>query len=67
MAGVGNITLDLSVSWENQAEFERLLKEFEEAKNVYHKALNALNNFHPDIKVVSNKKKGRFNEYEQTD
>jgi hypothetical protein len=67
MASVGNISLSLSISWKNQDEFERLLKEFENAKNAYYEALDALNNFHPDIKVVSNKKKGRFIEYEQED
>lgn len=67
MDSVGNISLSLSISWKNQDEFERLLKEFENAKNAYYEALDALNNFRPDIKVVSNKKKGRFIEYEQED
>lgn len=67
MAGVGNISLNLSVSWQNQEEFSKLLKEFHDAQKIYLEALNALNNFRPDIKVVSNKKKGRFIEYEQED
>lgn len=53
-----SLSIDLSISWENQDEFQRLLKNVDETQQAYQKALQELSEFKPDIQVVSGVKKG---------
>ncbi|MGT2683388.1 hypothetical protein [Streptococcus porci] len=57
-----NFTIDLSVSWDNQDEFQRLLQNVDEAQHAYHNALKELSEFKPDIQVVS--KNGGYKSHE---
>lgn len=57
-------SIALSISWENQDEFQRLLNNVEETQRAFNEALLALDGFQPDIKVVSTTKKGKYKEYE---
>ena len=50
---MAKLSLNLSVSWENQDEFQRLLKNVDETQQTYQKALQELSDFKPDIQVVS--------------
>ncbi|HEM3698785.1 TPA: hypothetical protein U1C85_001867 [Streptococcus suis] len=50
---MASLTIDLSVDWENQEEFQRLLQNFDEAQHAYQNALKELSEFKPDIQVVS--------------
>lgn len=63
---MASLSIDLSIAWENQDEFQRLLKNVEEARQDYQKALEELSEFKPDIQVVSGVKKGENGNYEQT-
>ena len=45
--------IDLALNWENQEELQRLLKNVDETKQTYQKALQELSEFKPDIQVVS--------------
>lgn len=57
-----NFTIDLSVSWDNQDEFQRLLQNVDKAQHAYHNALKELSEFKPDIQVVS--KNGGYKSHE---
>ncbi|HFI0087826.1 TPA: hypothetical protein ACGOV2_000798 [Streptococcus suis] len=59
---MASLTIDLSVDWENQDEFQRLLQNFDEAQQAYQNALKDLSEFKPDIQVVS--KKGGYKTHE---
>lgn len=59
-----NFTIDLSVSWDNQDEFQRLLQNVDETQHAYQKALQELSEFKPDIQVVSGVKKGDYKTHE---
>lgn len=59
---MANLIIDLSVSWENQDELQRLLQNIDEAQHAYHNALKELSEFKPDIQVVS--RKGGFKSHE---
>ena len=50
-----NLSIDLSIVWENQDEFQRLLNNVDKAQQDYQKTLQELSDFKHDIKVVSNK------------
>ena len=50
---MASLSIDLSISWENQDEFQRLLKNVDETQQAYYKALQELSEFKPDIQVVS--------------
>lgn len=50
---MASLSIDLSISWENQDEFQRLLKNIDETQQAYQKALQELSEFKPDIQVVS--------------
>ena len=50
---MAKLSLNLSVSWENQDEFNKLLKDVAETQFAYNKALEALNGFRPEMKVVT--------------
>ena len=54
---MASLSIDLSISWENQDEFQRLLKNVDETQQTYQKALQELSEFKPDIQVVSDAKK----------
>ena len=62
---MAKLSLNLSVSWENQDEFKKLLKDVAETKFAYNKALEALNGFEPEMKVVTGYNKEEAN-HEQT-
>ncbi|CYU12371.1 hypothetical protein HO609_02280 [Streptococcus suis] len=62
---MASLTIDLSVDWENQDEFQRLLQNFDEAQQAYQNALKELSEFKPDIRVVSGVKKGDYKTHEQ--
>lgn len=47
-----SLSIDLSISWENQDEFHRLLKNVDETQQAYQKALQELSDFKPDIQVI---------------
>lgn len=59
---MASLSTDLSISWENQDEFQRLLNNVDEAQQAYQKALQELSDFKPDIQVVS--KDGGYKAYE---
>lgn len=59
---MASLSIDLSISWENQDEFQRLLNNVDEAQQAYQKALQELSDFKPDIQVVS--KDGGYKAYE---
>lgn len=59
---MASLTIDLSVSWENQDELQRLLQNVDEAKHAYQDALKELSEFKPDIQVVS--KNGGYKAHE---
>lgn len=50
-----SLSIDLSVSWENQDEFQRLLNNVDKAQQDYQKTLQELSDFKPDIQVVPKK------------
>lgn len=50
-----SLSIDLSISQENQCEFQRLLKNVDETQQAYQKAMKELSDFKPDIQVVPNK------------
>jgi uncharacterized linocin/CFP29 family protein len=50
---MASLSIDLSISWENQDEFQRLLKNVDDTQQTYQKALQELSEFKPDIQVVS--------------
>lgn len=50
---MASLSIDLSISWENQDEFQRLLKNVDETQQTYQNALQELSEFKPDIQVVS--------------
>ena len=52
---MASLSIDLSISWENQDEFQRLLNNVDKAQRAYQKALQELSDFKPDIQAVSNK------------
>ena len=52
---MASLSIDLSISWENQDEFQRLLNNVDKAQQAYRKALQELSDFKPDIQAVSNK------------
>lgn len=52
---MASLSIDLSISWENQDEFQRLLNNVDKAQQAYQKALQELSDFKPDIQAVSNK------------
>ena len=60
---MANFSIDLSVSWANQDEFQRLLKNVDETQRAYQNALKELSDFKPDIQVIS--EKGDYKTYEQ--
>lgn len=62
---MAKLSLNLSVSWENQDEFKKLLKDVAETQFAYNKALEALNGFEPEMKVVTGYNKEEAN-HEQT-
>ena len=61
---MASLSIDLSISWENQDEFQRLLKNIDETQQAYQKALQELSEFKPDIQVVSGLKKGDYKSHE---
>ena len=61
---MASLSIDLSISWENQDEFQRLLKNVDETQEAYQKALRELSEFKPDIQVVSGLKKGDYKTHE---
>ena len=61
---MASLSIDLSISWENQDEFQRLLKNIDETQQAYQKALQELSEFKPDIQVVSVLKKGDYKTHE---
>ena len=61
---MASLSIDLSISWENQDEFQRLLKNIDETQQAYYKALQELSEFKPDIQVVSGLKKGDYKTHE---
>ena len=52
---MASLSIDLSIIWENQDEFQRLLDNVDEAQQAYQKALQELSDFKHDIQVVSDK------------
>ena len=50
---MASLSIDLSISWENQDELQRLLKNVDETQQAYQKALQELSEFKPEINVVS--------------
>lgn len=52
---MASLSIDLSISWENQDEFQRLLNNVDKAQQAYLKTLQELSDFKHDIQVVSNK------------
>lgn len=63
---MADLSLNLSVSWENQDEFQRLLKNVAVTQKAFNEALRALDDFQPEMRVVSIKEKGKYKNYEQT-
>lgn len=61
---MASLSIDLSISWENQDEFQRLLKNVDETQQTYQKALQEISEFKPDIQVVSGQKKGDYKTHE---
>ena len=61
---MASLSIDLSISWENQDELQRLLKNVYETQQTYQKALQKLSEFKPDIQVVSGLKKGGYKAHE---
>lgn len=61
---MANFSIGLSLNWENQEELQRLLKNVDETKQAYQKALQELSEFKPDIQVVSGLKKGDYKTHE---
>ena len=61
---MASLSIDLLISWENQDELQRLLKNVDETKQTYQKALQELSEFKPDIQVVSGLKKGDYKTHE---
>lgn len=59
---MASLSIDVSISWENQDEFQRLLNNVDETQQAYQKALQELSDFKPDIQVVS--KDGGYKAYE---
>lgn len=59
---MASLSIDLSISWGNQDEFQRLLNNVDEAQQAYQKALQELSDFKPDIQVVP--KDGGYKAYE---
>ncbi|BDD42642.1 hypothetical protein [Streptococcus ruminantium] len=62
---MASLSIDLSISWENQDEFKKLLKDVAETQFAYNKALEALNGFEPEMKVVTGYNKEEVNNHEQ--
>lgn len=60
---MANFSIDLSVSWANQDEFQRLLKKVDEIQCSYQNALKELSEFKLDFQVISNE--GDYKTYEQ--
>lgn len=52
---MASLSIDLSISWENQDEFQRLLNNVDKAQQDYQKTLQELSDFKPDIQVVPKK------------
>ena len=63
---MASLSIDLSISWENQAELQRLLNNVDETQQAYQKALRELSEFKPDIQVASGVKKVDYKTHEQT-
>ena len=61
---MASLSIDLSISWENQDEFQRLLKNVDETQQTYQKALQELSELKLDIQVVSGLKKGDYKTHE---
>ena len=61
---MASLSIDLSISWENQDELQRVLKNVDETQQTYQKALQKLSEFKPDIQVVSGLKKGDYKTHE---
>lgn len=61
---MASLSIDLSISWENHDEFQRLLKNVDETQKAYQKALQELFEFKSDIQVVSGVKKGDYKTHE---
>lgn len=59
---MASLSIDVSISWGNQDEFQRLLNNVDETQQAYQKALQELSDFKPDIQVVS--KDGGYKAYE---
>ena len=49
---MASLSIDVSISWGNQDEFQRLLNNVDETQQAYQKALQELSDFKPDIQVV---------------
>ena len=52
---MASLSIDLSISWENQDEFQRLLNNVDKAQQDYQKTLQELSDFKHDIQVVPKK------------
>ena len=61
---MASLSIDLSISWENQDEFQRLLKNVDETQQTYQNALQELSEFKPDIQVVSGLQKEDYKTHE---
>lgn len=59
---MASLSIDVSISWGNQDEFQHLLNNVDETQQAYQKALQELSDFKPDIQVVS--KDGGYKAYE---
>ena len=46
---MASLSIDVSISWGNQDEFQRLLNNVYETQQAYQKALQELSDFKPDI------------------
>lgn len=52
---MANVSIDISLNWENSDEFQSLLKRVDETQKAYAEALTELSEFVPDIKAVTKK------------
>lgn len=53
---MANLSLNLSITWKNLDEFQRLTKNVAEAQRAFHEAVKELSEFVPDVNIINNNK-----------
>lgn len=53
-----NLSLNLSIQWENQAEFQELMENVAKTQKAYEEAIKALQDYKVDMSVSTECRKG---------